>query len=64
VHRELGRAERAGIVARDASVRPHRFVAATDDAFYEPLVALLSRTIGVEQELVLGATSNSVSWPP
>jgi len=51
VHRELGRAERAGIVTREASARPHRFAAATDDAFYEPLVALLGRSIGVEQEL-------------
>jgi predicted nucleotidyltransferase len=51
VHRELGRAERAGIVTRDASTRPHRFAAATDDAFYEPLVGLLGRSVGVEQEL-------------
>jgi predicted nucleotidyltransferase len=51
VHRELGRAEQAGIVTRDASTRPHRFAAATDDAFYEPLVGLLGRSVGVEQDL-------------
>jgi predicted nucleotidyltransferase len=51
VHRELGRAEQAGIVTRDASARPHRFAAATDDGFYEPLAALLARSVGVEQDL-------------
>jgi len=51
VHRELRRAEQAGIVTRDASSRPHRFAAATSDAFYEPLVQLLSRSVGVEHEL-------------
>jgi predicted nucleotidyltransferase len=51
VHRELGRAEQAGIIRRDVSARPHRFAAATDDAFYDPLVALLGRSVGVEQDL-------------
>jgi predicted nucleotidyltransferase len=51
VHRELGRAEDAGIVNREANARPHRFAAATNDAFYEPLVLLLSRSVGVETEL-------------
>lgn len=51
VHRELGRAEFAGIIRRDPSARPHRFTAATDDPLYEPLVALLRQTVGVEQEL-------------
>jgi hypothetical protein len=51
VHRELGRAEQAGIVTRDAGARSLRFTAATDDPFYEPLVALLGRSVGVEREL-------------
>ena len=51
VHRELGRAEAGGIVVRDASRRPHRFTAATEDAFYEPLVLLLRKSIGVEEQL-------------
>jgi predicted nucleotidyltransferase len=51
VHRELGRAESAGIIRRDATARPHRFSAATDDAFYEPLADLLRRSIGVEEQL-------------
>lgn len=51
VHRELGRAESAGIVRRDATARPHRFSAATDDAFYEPLADLLHRSVGVEEQL-------------
>lgn len=51
VHRELGRAVSAGIVRRDATARPHRFSAATDDAFYEPLADLLRRSIGVEEQL-------------
>lgn len=51
VHRELGRAESAGIVRRDAAGRPHRFSAATDDAFYEPLADLLRRSVGVEEQL-------------
>lgn len=51
VHRELGRAESAGIVRREAAARPHRFSAATDDAFYEPLADLLLRSVGVEERL-------------
>lgn len=51
VHRELGRAEDSGIVLRDASGRPHRFTAATEDSFYEPLVLLLRRSVGVEEAL-------------
>jgi predicted nucleotidyltransferase len=51
VHRELGRAESAGIVRRDATARPHRFSAATDDAFYESLADLLRRSVGVEEQL-------------
>lgn len=51
VHRELGRAEDAGLVVRDNTARPHRFTAATDDPLYEPLAALLSRSVGVEQNL-------------
>ncbi len=51
VHRELGRAEAAGIVRRDRAGRPHRFSAAVDDAFYEPLASLLRRSVGVEEQL-------------
>jgi len=51
VHRELGRAEAAGIVARDSTARPHRFRGATDDPLHEPLAILLQRSIGVEQQL-------------
>ncbi|MGA2163324.1 MAG: nucleotidyltransferase domain-containing protein [Solirubrobacteraceae bacterium] len=51
VHRELVRAESAGIIRRDATARPHRFQAATDDPFNEPLVDLLRRSVGVEERL-------------
>jgi predicted nucleotidyltransferase len=51
VHRELGRAEAAGIVRRDSARRPYRFSAAEDDSFYEPLASLLGRSIGVEEQL-------------
>ena len=51
VHRELGRAESAGIISREAAARPYRFSAATDDAFYEPLTDLLRRSVGVEEQL-------------
>jgi predicted nucleotidyltransferase len=51
VHRELGRAEAAGIVRRNATARPHLFRAAGDDAFYEPLASLLRRSVGVELRL-------------
>jgi predicted nucleotidyltransferase len=51
IHRELGRAENAGIIRRDASARPHRFQAAEDEPLNEPLAALLRGTVGVEQQL-------------
>lgn len=51
VHRELVRAESAGVIRRDATARPHRFRAATDDPFNEPLVDLLRRSVGVEEQL-------------
>jgi predicted nucleotidyltransferase len=51
VHRELGRAEAAGIVSRDAAARPHRFLAATEDPLYEPLASLLRRSVGIEGQL-------------
>jgi predicted nucleotidyltransferase len=51
VHRELGRAEAAGVISRDAESRPHRFSAAIDDPAYEPLAELLRRTVGVESQL-------------
>lgn len=51
VHRELGRAERAGIIRRDATARPHRFRAATDDPIHEALATMLRRSVGVEEQL-------------
>jgi predicted nucleotidyltransferase len=51
VHRELSRAEAAGVIQRDAASRPHRFSAATDDAAYEPLRDLLQRSVGIEDQL-------------
>lgn len=51
VHRELGRAEAAGLILRDATVRPHQFRAATDDPLHEPLATLLQRSAGVEEQL-------------
>jgi predicted nucleotidyltransferase len=51
VHRELGRAEAAGVIRRDNTARPYRFSAATDDAAYEPLSDLLRRSVGVESQL-------------
>lgn len=51
VHRELGRAEAAGIITRESEARPHRFRAATDDPFHEPLATLLDRSVGVEEQL-------------
>jgi predicted nucleotidyltransferase len=51
VHRELARAEGAGVIRRDAEARAHRFSAATDDASYPALADLLRRTVGVESEL-------------
>jgi len=51
VHRELARAEAAGLIRRDDEARPYRFSAATDDAAYEPLAELLRRSVGVEGQL-------------
>ena len=51
VHRELARAEAAGVIRRADEARPYRFSAATDDAAYEPLAELLRRSVGVENEL-------------
>jgi predicted nucleotidyltransferase len=51
VHRELSRAEAAGVINRDNTARPHRFVAATDAPAYPSLADLLHRTVGVENEL-------------
>jgi predicted nucleotidyltransferase len=51
VHRELSRAQAAGVVRRDDTARPYRFSAATDDAAYAPLAELLRRSVGVEGEL-------------
>lgn len=51
VHRELSRAQAAGVVRRDVTARPYRFSAATDDAAYKPLAELLRRSVGLESEL-------------
>jgi predicted nucleotidyltransferase len=51
IHRELERAEDAGIITRDSSARPHQFRAATDEPLLEPLTALLAGTVGIETEL-------------
>jgi predicted nucleotidyltransferase len=51
VHRELARAEAAGVIRRDDEARPYRFSAAMNDAAYEPLAELLRRSFGVESEL-------------
>lgn len=51
VHRELNRAEAAGIIRRDATARPHQFRAATDEPLHEPLATLLRRSVGVEEQL-------------
>lgn len=51
IHRELERAEAAGIIHRDATARPHRFSAATEDPLYEPLTALLRLSVGIETQL-------------
>jgi len=51
VHRELARAQDAGVVRRDSSARPHHFTAATDDAAYSSLADLLRSAVGVESEL-------------
>jgi predicted nucleotidyltransferase len=51
VHRELARAESAGVIRRDDEARPYGFSAATDDGAYEPLAELLRRSVGVEGQL-------------
>jgi predicted nucleotidyltransferase len=51
VHRELARAQAAGLLRRDDEARPYRFAAATDDAAYEPLAELLRRSVGLEGQL-------------
>src|ERR1700676_542377 len=51
VHRELGRAEAAGVSRRDDTGRPHRFSSATDDAAYASLADLFRRTVGVDSQL-------------
>jgi len=51
VHRELERAERAGLVRREAASRPHNFIAATDEPMFEALSTLLQRSVGIEEEL-------------
>jgi predicted nucleotidyltransferase len=51
VHRELGRAESVGIIHRDATARPHRFQATTEDPLHESLADLLRRSVGIEAQL-------------
>jgi predicted nucleotidyltransferase len=51
VHRELKRAEAAGLISRDYGARPHRFRAAVEEPLYAPLAELLRRSVGVEQQL-------------
>jgi hypothetical protein len=53
-HRELRRAEGAGIVDRDSGSRPHTFRAAERSPLYKPLADLLELTLGVERELTPG----------
>jgi predicted nucleotidyltransferase len=52
VHRELLRAKDSGLVTRNAGARPHRFQAAGEDSLYEPLAALLRRSVGVDEIFV------------
>lgn len=51
VHRELARAQDAGMIRRDDAARPYRFAAATDDAAYAALADLLRHVVGVESDL-------------
>jgi predicted nucleotidyltransferase len=51
VHRELARAQAAGLIRRDDAARPYRFRAATDDAAYGALADLFRKVVGVESEL-------------
>ncbi|MGE5281951.1 MAG: nucleotidyltransferase domain-containing protein [Chloroflexota bacterium] len=60
VHRELIRATDAGLIARNAEARPHRFQAASDDPLYEPLAELLRRSVGIEEQLRAALTAAKV----
>lgn len=60
VHRELNRAEMAGIIRRDSGARPHHFRAATDEPLHEPLAALLRRSVGVEEQLRMALERSDV----
>jgi predicted nucleotidyltransferase len=51
IHRELRRALDAGLVVREDGGRPHVYRAAADSPLYEPLRAILDRTVGLETEL-------------
>lgn len=51
VHRELRRALEAGLIERDASVRPHSYAPATESPLYPSIRDLLRLTYGVEAEL-------------
>jgi predicted nucleotidyltransferase len=51
VHRELRRAEAAGLVVRDTASRPHVLRAGQDSPLVQPLTTLLERTVGVEASL-------------
>jgi predicted nucleotidyltransferase len=51
LHRELDRAETAGLVVRDVSRRPYVYRADTSSPLFDPLHALLRMTVGVETEL-------------
>ena len=70
VHRELARAEAAGLIRRDGSAKPHRFQAASEDPLYEPLATLLRASLGIEAELSAALDRPDVSaavihgsWP-
>jgi predicted nucleotidyltransferase len=70
VHRELQRAEAAGLVLRDGDRRPHHFRAARGSPLYDALASLLNATVGVEKELATQLDRRDVqaaivygSWP-
>jgi hypothetical protein len=63
VHRELSRAERAGIVDREDASRPHTFSAAMESPLYEPLAELLELTVGVEGEQAPGREATREAEP-
>jgi hypothetical protein len=56
VHRELGRAERAGIIDRDSGSRPHTFRAAEESPLYRPLADLFQLTVGGEEVVIPAQT--------